>query len=161
MQDLMGIMCDAVVVLDDDLVMVSPSLKLDALLLRCAPMISGDGGPLPSLFQVADQGRVVQFLTGCDGMAQSLHADLRDVHGSPVRVQLFHKRFVNVLGQTRRVIGVVEDSDKAQPMCALAQRRTLNHPSLPGGVLAIMRGTEELKGVEGTASSGSNCSRPR
>ena len=37
-QDLLGMMCDAMVVLDEHLVMVSPCPKLNALLLRCPSM---------------------------------------------------------------------------------------------------------------------------
>ena len=58
-QDLLGIMCDAVFVLDEHLVMASASPKLDALLLRRAPMNAADVGPFPSLFHVQDQERVV------------------------------------------------------------------------------------------------------
>ena len=97
--DLLGIMCDAVVALDDQL-LVAPCPKLDALLLRSASVPAGNEGPFLSLFQVTDRDRVSQFLAGGDGGAQSLHATLRDVHGSRLGVQLFHKRFEDVFGQT-------------------------------------------------------------
>ena len=108
--DLLGIMCDAVVVLDERLVIASPCPRLDALLLRRAPE---NGGAFPSLFHFTDQDRVVQFLAGCDGVAQSLHAHLQDVRGSRLGVQLFHKRFEDVFGKTRHVIGVQEEPDDA------------------------------------------------
>ena len=109
-QDLLGIMCDAVVVLDEHLVIACPCPRLDALLLRRVPV---NGGAFPSLFHLTDQDRVVQFLAGCDGVAQSLHAHLRDVGGSRLGVQLFHKRFDDVFGKTRHVIGVQEEPDDA------------------------------------------------
>ena len=113
-QDLLGIMCDAVVVLDEHLAMASPSPKLDARLM----LNVRDGISFPSLFRVTDQARVAQFLADGGGAAQSLHANLRDVGGSRLGVQLFHKRFEDAFGRTRHVIGVVEEPDderQAQP----------------------------------------------
>ena len=112
-QDLLGIMCDAVVVLDEDLVVASPCPKLDALLLLDVPVHVGGSGTFPSLFQETDQDRVRQFLAGCTGEAQSLHANLRDVRGSCLGVQLFHKPFEDVFGKIRHVIGVQEETDDA------------------------------------------------
>ena len=114
-QDLLGIMCEAVLVLNEHLVMASPCPNFDALLLRSASPTGGAAGSFPSLFEVVDQKRVGQFLTESDGAAQSLHATLRDVRGSPLRVQLFHKRFENIFGETRHVIGVLEETDVAPP----------------------------------------------
>jgi len=108
---LSGIMCDAMVVLDEHLMIDFHSPKLDALLLRRAPV---NGGAFPSLFHFTVQDRVVQFLAGCDGVAQSPHAHLRDVRGSRLGVQLFRKRF-DVFGKTRHVIGVQEEHDDAHP----------------------------------------------
>ena len=120
-QDLLGIMCDAVVVLDEHLVIACPCPRLDALLLRRVPV---NGGAFPSLFHLTDQDRVGQFLARCDDVAQSLHAHLRDVHGSRLGVQLFHKRFEDVFGKSRHVIGVVEQPDDAHP----AQPSTQDDP---------------------------------
>ena len=118
-QDLFDIMCDAVVVLDEHLVLAFPSPRLDALLLRCAPLNAGDEGPFTSLFHGTDKDRVAQFLTRSDGAAQCLHANLRDIPGSRLGVRLFHKRFEDVLCQSRHVIGVLEESDiahQAEPL---------------------------------------------
>ena len=125
-QDLLGMMCDAVVVLDEHLVMASPCPKLDALLLRLSKTF-GDMEPFPSLFQVADHDRIVHFLSGYDGAAQCLHASLMDVRGTRVRVQLFHKGFDSVFGQSRHVIGVLE-ACALRCAISLASLREHGHP---------------------------------
>jgi len=93
-------------------------------------MTFGDGGPFATLFEELDQDRVVQFLSGCDGAAQSLHASLPDVRGTRVRVQLFHKGFENAFGQSRHVIGVLEASDGAPPE-VVSPREDLEAPRAP------------------------------
>ena len=157
-QDLLGIMCDAVLVLDEQFVMASPCPKLDALLLRSASMTAVGAEPFPALFEVTDHDRVGQFLTESNGVAQTLHATLRDVRCSPVRVQLFHKRFENVLGETRHVIGVLEESDGAPPGFPSPREdlETRRPPSLSVGNLSVHRRFERSGPSSSGSCSGSN-----
>lgn len=156
-QDLLGIVCDAVVVLDEHLVMASSSPKFDALLLRRASQNACDEGPFPSRFQVTDQDRIVQFLSGSGGVAQSLFASLMDASGFCVGVQLFHKRFEDIFGQTRHVIGILEELDGAdqwQPSRSSskrqASRNSVSHEAEGGEVPNV-----------GSSGSGSGSSTDR
>ena len=110
-QDLLGMMCDAVVLVDVELNVVPPSRGLDVLLLRRPPTISTVH--FPSLFQEQERDRIVQFFASGDG--QSMHTNLQDEGGVVLGVQLFCKRFEDVHGHLRHVIGIVEEVDCMRP----------------------------------------------
>jgi len=110
-QDLLGMMCDAVVLVDVELNVVPPSRALDVLLLRRPP--TNSTVHFPSLFQEQERDRIVQFFASGDG--QSMHTNLQDEGGVVLGVQLFCKRFEDVLGRLRHVIGIVEEVDCMRP----------------------------------------------
>ena len=135
------------------LVMAAPSARLGALLLRDAPVKGGDGGFFPSLFHVTDQARVVEFLGGGDGVARSLHAHLQDVRGNCLDVQLFHKRFEDVFGKTRHVIGVVEEDLDGAP----STQEGLETQWFGTSPQRLNRSGNSTNGASSSSSSGSSC----
>ena len=160
--DLLGILCDAVVTLDERLVLSCPSPKLDALLMRLAPTNGSEDELFPSLFREEDQGRVEACLSACDGVAQSVQANMLDVVGTPLRVQLYQKRFEDVFGRTRHVVGIVEDSDYALPASADALSARLSSGSACRhqrvDVAAVHRGRGGIRRSESSRSTSSRSS---
>lgn len=115
-QKLLGIMCDAVVHLDANLVVYPPSLTLDTLLLRVTSSVGKTTRRyFPSLLSHEDEDRFMEFVNGGDGSGQSLLVRMRDDWCSLVNVQLFHQRFEDVAGAACHVIGVLEVSDAQRP----------------------------------------------
>lgn len=111
-QNLLGIMCDAVVHLDDTLLVVPPSSELNALVLRAHESAGATAGPhFPSLLSREDEDRFTEFVSRGDSAGKSLHVHMRDHCASIVDAQLFHQRFEDVAGTVRHVIGVLDVSD--------------------------------------------------
>ena len=117
MKELLNIMCDAVVQLDESLMLAASSLKLDALLLR---LPKADAEPFTSLPDVTYQSHF-EFAARSDHVAQSLHVKFRGYSGPGLRAQLYHKRIKDVAGRTCHLIGIVEE-----PACTQVEM-----PSLP------------------------------
>ena len=104
-EELLSIMCNAVVHLDESLMRTASSPTLDGLLLRLPKV---DPELVTSLLDVTDQVRFVEFAGRSDGTAQSLHVTFCGGSGTRLRAQLYHKRFEDVAGRTRHLIGIVE-----------------------------------------------------
>jgi len=86
--------------------LTASSSKLDALLLR-RPKLHAD--LFTMLLDVTDQGPFVDFATRSDRVAQSLHVEFFGGSGMCLHAQLYHKRFEDVAGRTRHLIGIVEE----------------------------------------------------
>ena len=107
--ELLSLVCDAIVTLDDGLLIKKPSVQLAALLFRDTAQ-GLRGVDFLELLNDADGDRFQAFMADT-GRAQCLHVHLRDASGTPVPVQLFHSRFRGVGGQTFRLLGIREESD--------------------------------------------------
>ena len=111
MKELLDIMCDAVVDLNENLTLTASSPTLDALLLRL-PRVEPE--LFTSLLCDTEQARFVEFAERRDSVAQSLHVIFRGERGLRLRAQLYHKRFEDVAGRKRHLIGIVEDAGGVQ-----------------------------------------------
>lgn len=118
---MLSILCDAVVHLDEHLMLIPPCPKLDALLLRVNETV-GAGAHFPSLLLDVDADRFMECVHAGDGLGQSLYVHLRDSCGALVDAQLFHHCFADVAGSMRHIIGVIEapNSHRAPPPAVLS-----------------------------------------
>ena len=105
----------AVVLLDECLKLSASSPTLDALLLRL----------FTSLLDTTDQKRFVEFMERSDNVAKSLHVTFRGGGGPGLRAQLHHKRFEDVGGRTRHLVGIVEES-VPRPAASMLSRASLS-----------------------------------
>ena len=121
------------------MVMTSPSAKLHA------PVNDADARPFPSLFHVTDQDRIDQFLAGCDGAAQSLHAHLVTIVTVVLACSSSTNGSKTSLGRPI-TSSACWKSPTSRTRRGLRRRRHLKHSCLP--VLSI--------GRSGTGSSGSS-----
>jgi len=105
-------MYDAVVHLDTNIRFKKPARELDALLLR-------DGVArhhfLSLLSNASDREKFLDFVKLDEEIGvklpRSMHLTMRDSNGSDVRVQLYHKRFVDSMDQVLHVVGIRESTE--------------------------------------------------
>ena len=109
--DLLNVICDAVVFLDGDLKVTSPSQKLDGLLLRRTDPGELCGTPFTKYVLDSDVIRFQNFIEEETGHGHSLHVDMRDQGGAGLSVQLFHTAFHDLFGQKHHIVGVREEMD--------------------------------------------------
>jgi len=112
-QNLLNMMCDAVVLLDEHLKVKSAAPKLTALLLRRPKPDDLCGTSFPNLLKTSDQDRFRECALEGNANGQSIHVDMLDSGGSRLNLQLFHCRFKNVLSETCHMVGVREELDSA------------------------------------------------
>ena len=143
-QDLLNIICDAVVFLDVDFNLLAPSAKLNDLLLRQATQQEFCGTSFPMLLRDSDRDRFLQFARGAQAHGQSLHVDMFDQVGSRVAVQLFHCSFQDLFAQTRHIIGIREEMESAM------------HREIPAGTAPLREIPVLFPQVGGSFTS--NCS---
>jgi len=106
---LLGAMCDAVVRLDESLIIASPAAKLDALLLRKQ---SSAGRSFLSMIDERDRSRFGASLNPTLDRPQVMHLGMRDDCGALVSVQIFHCSFRDLDGSLWHAIGVREDEQR-------------------------------------------------
>lgn len=109
-QDLLDVMCDATVLLDEKLMLLSPSSRLDALLLRTAP--KPESRNFKDFLSGDNVARFTDFVdnTSLVGKASTLHLDLTDSMGGAVAAQIFHVTAHDPFTkELTHLIGVQED----------------------------------------------------
>jgi len=126
MKTLLAKVCDATVELDGDGIVVGPSPKLAALLMRGASAAEAcKGRAFLDYVLEADKGRVEQHfqaaaeelraMHGVAGLAaRELQTRLVDAGALLVRVHLFHVCFLGIDEGPRHMVGIVEVSDDYQ-----------------------------------------------
>lgn len=158
MKELLNIMCDAVVQVDESLMLTTSSVRLDALLLR-TPHV--DAESFTSLLDDTSKGRFVEFANRNERLPQSLHVQFRGERGVFFRAQLFHVRFENVAGRVGHLIGIVEESGgtpRAMPLisASLWQTRRHSRTSATSGTDLEHDSGSDRSGLISTSSSDSN-----
>lgn len=111
-QELLTLLCDAIVYLDDSLRVRWPSPALASLMLQQSPLSQGYcGATLEELLCPEDRNRFRDFILGSGGRAQSIHVHLIDCSGIRVAVQLLHTPAEDLCGEICHLVGIREESD--------------------------------------------------
>ena len=105
--DLLNIIYDAVVFLNGDLKVTSPSQKLDDLLLRRSDSGELCGTPFTKYVPDSDVKLFQDFVEEETGHGHSLHVDMRDQGGACLCATVSHDLF----GQKHHIVGVREEMD--------------------------------------------------
>lgn len=134
-RSLLSVMCDALVVLKEDLDLAEPSPALQAMLLRSqafpkSPMRRG----FTAFISSSDVERFEDFI-GANSMngysASTMHMDLVDSIGSKVPVQIFHTCVHSSdKDGPKHLLGIVEDKDKENFSASLPPSMPLR-PQVP------------------------------
>jgi len=130
--ELLSIVCDSVVLLDENMYIASPSPTFDALLLR-SQRPSESLEYFPSHLHAADRARFLDFVAG-DDTQTSLRVCLTDGGGLRLGAQLLHKRFEDAAGHTRHLVGIQEELDVTTSPAQAALRTSRRSPSSSASV---------------------------
>ncbi|CAK0790359.1 unnamed protein product [Prorocentrum cordatum] len=149
---LLSSVCDAVVHLSKDLQFLEQSSHLASLLLR-PPIDIGVGTSFVDLaFDDTEVERLTDFLKRPESNTSTLHVSFKDARGSPVNVQLFHARGVDMDDEPIHIVGVKDDSDEPRaPPEATFRDNPVAQPFTPGGFARI---PEDAVSLSGSSSSG-------
>lgn len=115
-QELLHLICDAVVFLDGNLNVKSPSPKFDDLLMRQAHPNELCGTSFVKHMHESCVSYFHKFVHESRSQAQSLHVDLHDHGGSRFAVQLFVATFDDALEQVHTIVGVLEVTSDHRPL---------------------------------------------
>jgi len=163
-QQLLSLLCDAVVQLDGTLRVSRPSPALEALLLQQTAQ-GYCGTHFDQLLSVRDRDRFREFISGSDGRAQGIHLHLLDSTGAEVAVQLLHTPSEDLFGQMYHLVGIREDSDSdrllRQPPPAtvdqIAPGSLLQHNRDVGGSESSSRSDELVRLSSQSSTRNSEC----
>ena len=120
-QNLLNMMCDAVVLLDEDLKVKTSSPQFDALLLRQTKPDELCGTSFPMFLHESDQQRFRECAQDVNGNGRSIHVDVQDSGGSRLTLQLFHCCFKDLFAQTCHIVGVREEYEATMQREVLTQ----------------------------------------
>jgi len=151
-QELLSLVCDAVITLNGSLSLETPSPALAALLFNRSPgHFCGVG--FTELICCADRHRFRSFI-GDFARPQCMHLHLTDADGGMVAVQLFHTRLEGLLGQTSHVIGIREESE------GQLMREPPHYPDEGGGIGDVQHSVavDDLVSLSSGASDCLECS---
>lgn len=116
-QNLLSLMCDAVVPLDPELKLRGPCPRLHAMLCRGAPLPTDTDTPsFTKYIREDDLVRFQEFVQSAwqQGQASSIHIHLLDAMSNAVPVQLFHTSVLDNNLQQNHLIGIQEDRGRDQ-----------------------------------------------
>ena len=129
-RELLSLVCDAVVTLDDGLIITKPSAHLAALLFTDTAQ-GLCGVDFVELVCDGDGDRFQASMTG-GGQTQCLHLHLRDTNGTSLAVQLFRSCLRGGLGQTLQLLGIREEEDGERTAAAASRCRASQRPHRRG-----------------------------
>lgn len=111
-QNLLTVMCDAVVELHSDFTVKSGGQGLHAMLLR-QPLPVGSEAPSFTKYMAEDDiSRFQTFVDACltqPGFSHMLHVNLIDAIGTSVKVQLFHTSVTDLDDKANHWLGITEE----------------------------------------------------
>lgn len=108
-QQLLSVVCDAVITLVGRLCLEDPSPAPGALLYKTSPQ-PFCGVPFSDVFCCTDRDRFRDFIAHFV-RPQCMQLHMRDADGGRVGVQIFHRRLEGLHGDIRHVIGIREESE--------------------------------------------------
>eukprot|EP00929_Paragymnodinium_shiwhaense_P097932 TRINITY_DN5949_c0_g1_i1.p1 TRINITY_DN5949_c0_g1~~TRINITY_DN5949_c0_g1_i1.p1 ORF type:complete len:646 (-),score=74.01 TRINITY_DN5949_c0_g1_i1:126-2063(-) len=110
-KSILVVMCDAVVHVDKDLLLTSPSMELASFLLRRPLTRTYEGGSLLQFVEEQDRDRIREQMTTSligHGTTLSLSTKLIDCNDSAIAVQMYCTCFIDVNDSRAYVIGILE-----------------------------------------------------